>query len=848
MNTTSNNIHFPPPAADELREVSVPIIGRCKHAIDEEGGEICAGEKQGGRDACQGDSGGPLFCRSVSDADEWYLAGVVSHGEGCARVDEPGVYTRVALFLAWIEAQASAPFQAAKQPRQECPGHRCVWGGGQCLAKRHRCDGSVDCLGGEDEINCPITTTNVMVGGAAATEVPATIDDVRDDGVVTDAPTNYSTTRKNNGTETKTTSTLRDGVDAVAGGSAAARENNSTEDTTISEVTVDGTVTVGPLSTETQANVLPSETPSEADVTTLSPPQVEPEQKELPNMNPIKNIINKIHGFLPKRPTIVPTTDQTDAPLPVATQPQPFEQHHHEIPEAPILPVIVPTTPVVPLHEHHSHVSISPPISVNTQPPFTSNTSGFEIPNKFKCRKIMQTISLINRCDTIRDCEDGTDEEQCTCREYLSKNNGHRICDGRVDCLDRSDELDCLRCEPGQYACLLSQTCIAPEARCDGRIDCARHEDELDCVALTEGQGVVYLDVNQRPLLNYRGIVSRNSRGAWRVQCDEHRNFLQNGAEIVAQVCQELGFSGYTFFNVTQTSNVPIQPVSVQPQTNEQHNTKPAHHQHHPHHPHHPSHPHHEQHPRQQNSSVRSADNAGSENDAVPVLPQTDSSYHPADHPYILQHTSVWKRETSTCETRPEVTYREAITNVNSCFALYVECVPHATQQTTPASSAPPAAIKPSIFDHLHKQLHALKPIFQPNKTPVVVVEFNKTEHHPPAASHHKHQHHEEQFGTHWPWSASVYVEGRLRCIGVLLDRLWVLTEAGCMEGVRLEMDFVVVVLGVSKSFLNVRGPYEQVVRVNCVVNVEGGNTAMLYLEQGARFNREVLPTYLPDA
>lgn len=139
-----------------MRSVSVPIIGRCKHLKDREGEEICAGERDGGRDACQGDSGGPLFCRSVSNASEWYLAGVVSHGEGCARADEPGVYTRVALYLDWItENEHLSDPNTVKVPKYECPGYRCVWGGALCISKRRHCDGIVDCLGGEDELNCP---------------------------------------------------------------------------------------------------------------------------------------------------------------------------------------------------------------------------------------------------------------------------------------------------------------------------------------------------------------------------------------------------------------------------------------------------------------------------------------------------------------------------------------------------------------------------------------------------------------------------------------------------------------------------------------------------------------------
>ncbi|XP_069675229.1 serine protease nudel-like [Periplaneta americana] len=150
--------HGPDP--DHMQEVEVPILPKCKHAADNKGFEICAGVPEGGRDACQGDSGGPLLCRHKGH--QWYVAGIVSHGEGCARPNEPGVYTRVMLFLDWIKEKVGTTQLPDKTPRPSCPGLQCSVGNARCLSKMKVCDRVVDCLRAEDEMNCPSLSSRSM--------------------------------------------------------------------------------------------------------------------------------------------------------------------------------------------------------------------------------------------------------------------------------------------------------------------------------------------------------------------------------------------------------------------------------------------------------------------------------------------------------------------------------------------------------------------------------------------------------------------------------------------------------------------------------------------------------------
>ncbi|PVD20355.1 hypothetical protein C0Q70_18509 [Pomacea canaliculata] len=89
-----------------LRSVSVSLVSDAlcvEHFRDyyNASHEICAGDLQGQRDSCFGDSGGPLMCRG-SSGEQYYMAGVISVGGGCARLNTPAIYTQVTSFLTWI--------------------------------------------------------------------------------------------------------------------------------------------------------------------------------------------------------------------------------------------------------------------------------------------------------------------------------------------------------------------------------------------------------------------------------------------------------------------------------------------------------------------------------------------------------------------------------------------------------------------------------------------------------------------------------------------------------------------------------------------------------------------------
>ncbi|GBP89657.1 Serine protease snake [Eumeta japonica] len=69
----------------------------------QESSQMCYGHKTKARDTCQGDSGGPLQIANEHVHCMYTIVGIISYGLPCGIVGVPGIYTRVANYVPWIE-------------------------------------------------------------------------------------------------------------------------------------------------------------------------------------------------------------------------------------------------------------------------------------------------------------------------------------------------------------------------------------------------------------------------------------------------------------------------------------------------------------------------------------------------------------------------------------------------------------------------------------------------------------------------------------------------------------------------------------------------------------------------
>uniref|UniRef100_A0A3Q2XKB6 Coagulation factor IX n=2 Tax=Hippocampus comes TaxID=109280 RepID=A0A3Q2XKB6_HIPCM len=89
--------------SNTLNKVEVPYTSRAEcmrtSSVRITPAMFCAGYYNQAKDACQGDSGGP---HANKLHNTWFLTGIVSWGEECAKDGKYGVYTRVSLYVNWI--------------------------------------------------------------------------------------------------------------------------------------------------------------------------------------------------------------------------------------------------------------------------------------------------------------------------------------------------------------------------------------------------------------------------------------------------------------------------------------------------------------------------------------------------------------------------------------------------------------------------------------------------------------------------------------------------------------------------------------------------------------------------
>uniref|UniRef100_A0A8C6TMY0 Coagulation factor IX n=1 Tax=Neogobius melanostomus TaxID=47308 RepID=A0A8C6TMY0_9GOBI len=109
-------IRFQGPEATKLQKLEVPYVERtaCKESSRARITRymFCAGYANVGKDSCQGDSGGP---HATQYKGTWFLTGIVSWGEECARDGKYGVYTRMSQYYPWIAHKTGIRYNTANR-------------------------------------------------------------------------------------------------------------------------------------------------------------------------------------------------------------------------------------------------------------------------------------------------------------------------------------------------------------------------------------------------------------------------------------------------------------------------------------------------------------------------------------------------------------------------------------------------------------------------------------------------------------------------------------------------------------------------------------------------------------
>lgn len=323
------------------------------------------------------------------------------------------------------------------------------------------------------------------------------------------------------------------------------------------------------------------------------------------------------------------------------------------------------------------------------------------------------------------------------------------------------------------------------------------------------------LDADLRPDLSHKGLVSQNTNGTWQLTCFRRVEINRRGAEIAGEICSILGFSGYSFFNVTRVAGGAINP----------------------------------------------RESSNEESDAVHFTKHVHS-----DFDSDLHFRS--KRETDfngivEVDKRNGIYYEQFVSAPRSCPGLYLECVPHAK---IPVQHLRPDGIEPGTLAPIPESttlisvattedpvtsapLPPLPPLTEaPTEVPVAQSSTEEPSTRAPDRKSATGLSNATQLGDeNFAWNSIIFINGEMACSGILLSAFWILARAECLDEIDWNRDMVVAVFGLSGRSVVVQSPYEQMVRVDCSRRIENTNFILVHLFTAVQFNRQILPIMIPQ-
>lgn len=236
------------------------------------------------------------------------------------------------------------------------------------------------------------------------------------------------------------------------------------------------------------------------------------------------------------------------------------------------------------------------------------------------------------------------------------------------------------------------------------------------------------MDAELRPNLNHEGILCQNSQGVWSVRC-VNRLEIRKNAELAGQTCTLLGFSGYQSHNVVMVNENGAVKEKRPPN-----------------------------HGRNADFTAfgkHSWDRMGKDRYLFKRSINLDNNLH---------------------ATQDDDHLMEIVGTPQQCFALSIVCVPHmslpfentnfddiSSNEKTTLSPHPLKITTENIIETTTRKIETHKNHAKPIGSEIIIDNF--------AA----------------PWVGSIFVDGDLTCIGVLLDRFWVLVQKDCIDSVRLD-------------------------------------------------------------